>query len=98
MAEERFHDSTGHLTSRITKSDKDVAGAQDTERLQSAAGLGARQKGGASNTTSKRPMPKQADYGSLGAWSAAMRQYRKEQDEDPENQGQKRALAGMAKK
>lgn len=73
---ETFINEKGQYETRKTSSAEDVASAQDKERLQSAAGLGSKEKTGSS------PAPKLSDYkGDMGAYMKAMREYRQREDE-----------------
>lgn len=66
--------------------------AKNTQVRTSAAGLGdlARKV----NAGKAKPMPKQSDFGGdTRAFGEALRQYRIDMDNDPENMAQKKALS-----
>ncbi len=85
------HGDDNRDRAKALDTDKRVRAAADSQIKTSAAGLGSRQ-----NVTSRKPAPKQSDFGGdMKAFGAAMRSWRLEQDNDPEVQGQKKALKGL---
>ncbi len=50
---------------------------------------------GRERVSKRKPMPKQSDYSTLGAYGAAMRAWRAEADSDQDTAAQKKALGGM---
>jgi hypothetical protein len=97
MATELFTDSQGRTQSRDTETGAEAGAAAATAAASTAAGLGAREKNHGT-APGKSPQPKMSDFGGdLGQYGEAMRKWRNEQDADPENQGQKRALKAMQK-
>lgn len=98
MGQEIYTDNTGQRVVRTTKSDADIAGAEDTARMGSTAGagLGAMEKNaGTAKKPGAKPMPKQSDYPDLGSYGEAMRQWRNTQDSSTDAQAQKKALGSM---
>ena len=91
-AKEQFVNEKGEIEYRNVVSGEDVASAQSKARLQSAEGLGSKEKKG------KRPMPKQSDYKDMGSFMKAMREYRTAEENDPDAKVVKRAMENLGKK
>ena len=94
MAETFYNPNTGRNETRETKSADDGAAAQTASKPGSPAnaGLGSF----APRAKKRKPMPMLFEYnGDKAAHGEAIRKWRQELDEQPETQGQKKALGEM---
>lgn len=80
----------GSLATKFIDADVKDMTASDVDRKMRSTNLGSLGKKG------KGPMPKQADYPSSAAWSAALRTWRETPDADVD--GAKKALSRLGSK
>ena len=94
MAETFYNPNTGRNETRKTSTAEDQTNAATASKTGSTAnaGLGSF----ATRAKKRKPMPMLFEYnGDKAAHSEAIRKWRQELDEQPETQGQKKALGEM---
>lgn len=89
--ETTWNPNTNTYDSRETKTQEDVTNAQAASAAGTTAGKGL----GAKERPGRKPMPKQSDYPDTATWSAALRQWRQDDDSAANQAGQAKAVAGM---